>query len=476
MNKNKVLHAFEWKFFERISVQITNFIVTLILARILDPSEYGEVAIILVFISISNTFVQGGFNTALIQKKDVNGDDYTSVFAFTIGTSILVYFFLFFIAPYLSKFYDMSDFVPVMRTMALVLLPGAINSIQVAFCTRDLQFKIIWASSAISSVISGVTGIFLALNGFGVWALVIQQIINQVCNCLVMGIIVRDIPHGKISKKSLNNLIPFGSKILASNLLVSIFLNLRSLIIGIYYTSEELAYFNKGKQFPQTMMDGINTTIQTVLLPMYSKEQDNQSKVKNMMRQTIRLSCYIITPMLLGLALIARPLIRLLLTDKWIASVPFIQMFCVSYMLQPAQIANAQAYKALGDSSTPLKLEGVRKTIEIGLLFLSIKHGTLAIAFSAVLAGIISLLVSLLPNKKILNYKYKEQFSDFGISIILSLAMVAIAYFIGTFINNYLQKMIVEIICAVIVYIIESKIFNIKEFTIVINLLKSKHK
>lgn len=473
-NKEKVVSAFNWKFIERLSVQGASFIVTLLLARLLTPEDYGMIALITVFVSLANTFVQGGFNTALIQKKDATGNDFLSVMLFSLGVAIVLYFILFFVAPGLESFYRMQSFAKIIRVMALMLIPAAINSVQVAFVTKDLRFKVLSASSLISTIAAALIGIAMAYQGFGPWALVAQQLSLQVFSCVSIFLLTHWWPKGKFSMASIKELIPFGSRILGSNLLVTLFLNLRSVIIGRMYSSEDLGYFNRGKQFPQAIMESINGTIQSVLLPVYANEQDDRQKILKMVRMSIQISSYLIFPMMIGLACVASPLVKILLTEKWLPCVPFLQMFAFSYMCQPAQLSTAQAYKAIGDSVTPLRLEFARKTAEIGFLIISLRYGTVAIAFSSVLAGITALVMAFIPNVRILHYSLKQQIADLLPALLMSCVMAVVVLMIGKLALPNLVLIVIQIVVGVLVYFCLSVVTRLDAFAFLMKILKGR--
>lgn len=473
-NKEKVISAFSWKFIERLSVQGASFLITLLLARLLSPEDYGVVALITVFVSIANTFVQGGFNTALIQKKNATEDDFLSVMCFSLGVAVALYGLLFVIAPWLESAYEMSSFSAIIRVMALMLFPAAINSVQVAFVTKELQFKVLSVSSFVSTVLAAAIGIAMAYHGFGAWALVVQQIATQIFSCISIALLTRWWPNGRFSINSIKELIPFGSEIFASNLLVTIFLNLRSLIIGWMYSSKDLGFFNRGKQFPQTAMDSINGTIQSVLLPVYANEQDDHQKILKMVRLSIQISSYLIFPMMVGLACVAKPIVELLLTEKWLPCVPFLQLFAFSYMCQPAQLSTAQAYKAIGDSTTPLYLEFARKLAEVFFLLISLRFGTMAIAFSSVVAGVVALIMAFVPNVRILHYGLREQLADLLPALLMSSLMAVCVMLIKVLALPTLILLCVQIITGVVIYLLLSVIFRPKPFCFIISIVTNK--
>lgn len=475
-NKGKVVSAFSWKFVERLSVQGASFLVTLILARLLSPDDYGVIALITVFISLANTFVQGGFNTALIQKRNATQEDFFSVTVFTLLVAVLLYGVLFISAPWLAAFYAMPEITSIFRVMSLLLIPAAINSVQVAYVTKDLRFKVLSASSLISTGLAAVIGISMAFYGFGAWALVAQQISIQLFSCITILVLTKWNPKGKFSFESIKELVPYGFRILCANLLVTLFLNLRSMIIGRLYSSESLGFFNRGKQFPQAVMESINGTIQSVLLPVYANEQDHQQKMLKMIRLSIQVSSYLIFPMMIGLACVAPALVELLLTEKWLPCVPFLQLFAFSYMCQPAQLSTAQAYRAIGDSKTPLYLEFARKVAEIVLLVISLRYGTVAIAFSSVAAGVVALAMAFVPNVRILHYTIREQLADLLPALLMSLAMGAAVLWIGQIDLSLWLLLVLQILGGAFVYFLLSLFFNPKAFTFLLTLLKRQRR
>ena len=312
---------------ERTGVQGVQFILQLILARLLTPSEYGIISLITVFIVLGNVFIQSGFNTALIQKKDVTEEDFSSVFYLSLFVAMLLYKYYFFSAPLISEFYKMNEITMILRVLSIVLLFGAFNSIQNAIISRTMKFRMLFFSSVISMIISGIIGIILAYLGFGVWALVAQQIVNQISITIILWITLKWRPKLVFSFARVRHLFSYGWKLLLSSLIDTLYMNLRSLIVGKIYTSEMLAFYNRGEQFPQIIVSNINGSIQSVMLPTLSAEQENKKRVKEMVRRSIVTSSYILFPIMVGLAVVAEPLVRIILTEKWIECVPFLQFF-----------------------------------------------------------------------------------------------------------------------------------------------------
>lgn len=473
--EKKVTSAFGWKFIERLSVQGTNFLVTLLLARLLTPSDYGVVSIVTIFIALATTFVQGGLNTALIQRKEVSGDDYVTILAFSESIAAILYILIFFSAPFIGRCYHAQELSGLLRVTAIVLFPGAFNSVQVAYVTRDLRFRVLTVSSFISAIIAAIVGVGMAIVGFGAWALVAQQLVNQFSTCLVTYMVLRWIPKGRFSVVSLKQLLPFGAKVFATNFIVALFLDIRSLLIGQIYSSEALGFFNRGKQFPQAIMESINGTIQTVLLPVYSQKQDSVNSVTDMVSRTVRMSSLILFPMMVGLASVAEPLVSLLLTDKWLDCVPYLQIFAIGYLFQAIQLAIIQAIKAVGDSGTPLKLEMIKKIVEVILLLVTIKRGVLLFASSILLCSAVSHVLNSVSARKILHYSSRRQIVDIFPATFFSAVMAIIVRITIRVVNGDLLRLAVGIVIGLAVYLLMCAVFRIPEMKLMKNtIMKSK--
>ncbi|TGY42351.1 lipopolysaccharide biosynthesis protein [Clostridium sartagoforme] len=471
--KSIVLKSIIWKIMERTGVQGVQFILQLILARLLTPSEYGIISLITVFIVLGNVFIQSGFNTALIQKKDVNEEDFSSVFYLSLFVAMLLYIILFFSAPLISEFYKMNEITMILRVLAIVLLFGAFNSIQNAIISRTMKFRMLFFSSVISMITSGIVGIILAYLGFGVWALVAQQIVNQISITIILWITLKWRPKLVFSFSRVRYLFSYGWKLLLSSLIDTLYMNLRSLIVGKIYTSEMLAFYNRGEQFPQIIVSNINGSIQSVMLPTLSAEQENKRRVKEMVRRSIVTSSYILFPIMVGLAVVAEPLVRIILTEKWIECVPFLQVFCLSYALWPIHTANLQAINALGRSDIFLRLEIVKKIIGVIILAISMFYGVYAIALGGLFSGIISTFINSYPNLKLLNYSYKEQIKDIIPSLLLSIVMGGIVYSILYLNMSPYITLFIQIFIGCIVYIGLSKIFKLECYEYLLKIIKS---
>ncbi|WP_047394911.1 lipopolysaccharide biosynthesis protein [Cetobacterium sp. ZOR0034] len=472
--KTKVLSSLIWKLLERTGIQGIQFVIQIVLARLLSPKDYGVIAIIMIFIALANVFIQSGFSTALIQKKNTDELDYSSVFYLSLGLAGILYFILYLCAPIIANFYKMNELINILRVLSLTLFLGAFNSIQNVFIAKNLDFKKQFFSSLIGIICSGVLGIVLAYKGFGVWTLVYQQLMNQLLICLVLLFIVKWRPKFLFSFKRIKKLFIFGSKLLISSLLDTLYMNLTSLVIGKFYNPAMLGYYNRGNQFPQLIVSNFNGAIQSVIFPTLAAEQHNKIRVKEIMRRSIVTSSYIIFPLMIGLIAVSEPLIKLLLTDKWLDCIPYLRIFCLSYALWPIHTANLQAINAIGRSDVFLKLEIVKKIIGLIILMISLKYGVFAIAIGVVISGLLASFINGYPNKKLLDYGYLEQMKDVLPSLILSLIMGIVIMILSKFNLSDLILILFQILVGIITYLGLSYSLKLECFMYILKILKRK--
>lgn len=476
MRKNDLLNNLSWKFAERIAAQLVTVIVSIILARMLTPQDYGIIAIVTIFITFANVFVSDGFGSALIQKKEVDALDYSSVLYFNIIFSIVLYAILFFCAPLIASFYDdgYEILTPVLRVLGLRIIVSAVNSVQQAYVSRKMIFKKFFWSTLIGTVLSAVVGIGMAYSGFGVWALVGQYLTNTTVGTVTLAVSLRKKPILSFSFKRLKGMVGYGSKILGTSLLITGYQEIRALIIGKVYSSEDLAYYDKGRQFPNLIVTNINTSIGAVLFPKMAQEQDDKTRIREITRKSIRFSSYLMCPLMLGLAAVAEPFVKIVLTDKWLPCVTLLQIFCVVYLFQPIHTANMQAIKAIGRSDVYLKLEIIKKVIELVVLLIVMWISVEAIVVSMAILTMAFTFVNAYPNKKLLNYSFKQQMGDILPSVCMSLVMAVIVYFFGKIPMNAYISFGVQIILGMIVYFALSLITKNSELKYFINLIKKK--
>ena len=450
--KGKVLSSLIWKYLENGGTQGIQFVVQIVLARLLLPADYGLIALVVIFTGIASVFAQSGFNGALIQKKDADEVDFSSVFYLSLFVAFLLYIIIFFAAPFIARFYDEPQLTSIFRILSLTLFIGAFNSIQNAFVARNMLFKKLFFSSTGAIFVSGAVGIFMAYSGFGVWALVGQSITNQLLVMIILWFTVKWRPKLLFSFSRVKKLFSFGWKLLFASLIKTLFIDLRSLVIGKINNPAMLGFYNRGQKFPSFIVGNINGSLQSVMFPVLSKHQHNKQRFNTMVRRSIVTSTFIIFPMMVGLAVIAEPLVEILLTDKWLPCVPFLQIFCADYALTPLNTSNKQAMNALGRSDIFLKVEIIKNIIDLILLGITVFWGVYAIALGRLISSIIATFINAYPNQKLINYSYKEQWKDILPSLLLSLAMGVMIYSVKLLGMKVIATLIVQVCLGIIFY------------------------
>lgn len=476
MSSNSVVSNFIWRFLERCGAQGVTLIVSIVLARLLNPEIYGTVALVTVFTTIMQIFVDSGMGNALIQKKDADDLDFSSVFYFNMIMCSVLYLIMFFIAPFIASFYKIPELTAVVRVLSLILIISGVKNVQQAYVSRHLMFKRFFFATLGGTIGAAIIGILMAYFGFGVWALVAQMLFNTTIDTLILWITVKWRPKKMFSIQRLKSLFSYGWKLLVSALIDTVYNNVRQLIIGKVYTKSDLAYYNNGKKYPEYLVSNINTAIDSVLLPTMSNEQEHPERVKSMTRRAIKTATFIIMPLMVGFAVCSKQLVSLILTDKWLPAVPFMQIFCISFAFYPIHTANLNAIKAMGRSDLFLKLEIIKKSIGVVTIIIAVKFGVMAMAYSMLVTSFISQVVNSWPNKKLLNYSYLEQVKDMLPQIVLSLLMGIIVYFVSFLHLNSLITLLIQIPVGVIVYWLFSKLFHIESYEYIVGMLKNFRK
>lgn len=470
--RGKTIAGLFWTFAERIGAQLVSFVVSIVLARLLMPEEYGIIAIVWVFINICNVFVNSGFGRSLIQKKNADDLDFSSVFWFSMGMSLLLYAGLFLAAPWIARWYDMELLCPVLRVMGLRLIVAAFNTVQKAKVSKEMQFKKFFFSTIGGTLFSAVVGIAMAYMGYGVWALVAQELTNVCIDTTILFITISWRPRLQFSLERMKGLFRYGWKVLVSSLIDTLYEDFRSLYVGKLYTAEDLAYYTRGKQFPHLLVDNVNSSIASVLFPAISAAQGDPDAVKAMARRAMKTSSFVLTPMLVGLAAVAEPMITLLLTEKWLPCVPFLQIICISCALLPLQTANVQAINAVGRSDITLKLSVIKKSFGLVMIIAFTRISVEAMAWAGVATGVFSLLVNAFPNRKLIDYGLKEQLRDIVPNWLLSAAMLVLVRLVHLAGLSLIPELIVMVLVGVVSYVAMSVIFRVESFTYIWKMLK----
>ena len=449
VSRNRILSSLIWVYLENIAAQLVSFIVSIVLARLLNPSDYGTIALVSIFINIANVFVTSSFSFSLVQKRDSDELDYNTIFWFNLAMSVIIYVILFLIAPLVANYYDKQIVTVLLRVLALRIPLSAINSIQLAYVSNKMVFKKSFITNSGGAVISGFIGILLAALGVGIWALVAQTITNVIFSTLLMAIVVQWRPRFEFSMERLRRLLGFGWKLLVTGLMFAVYNELRALVIGKRYSADDLGYYDKGYSFPKLIGANIDTTITRVLFPTLSKSQDDSAQLIAATRRASKTSAFIMTPILFGLAIIAEPLVRVLLTEKWLPCVPYLQVMCLVWR-----------------SDLYLYIELISKCVGVLLIVVTVSlfNSPFAIAVSMLIGQVIAVLIYGAFVSRYIGYTIRQQLFDLLVPGLISAFMCVAIYYLGLFISNSILSMIVQVTVGGCIYIFISELFKIEEY------------
>ena len=452
--KRQTISGLAWKMAERISNQIVRFVIMIVLARLLMPEDYGAIALVIIFVSLCDVILISGLGSPLIQKKEVDNADFSTILYCSLLLSILFYVLLYISAPSISYFYEMDVLCPVLRVLGIGVIISAISSVQNAYVSRNMQFKTFFFATLIGLLASGIIGIYMAYNGWGIWSLVGQTLSNQFINMLVVFLIVRWFPEKVFSFKKLREMWSFGWKILVATIINQLFGDIRTIIIGKFYSKQDLAFYNQGNSYPHLIVNNVNSSISSVLFPAIAKIQDDIPAVRNFLRRSIKTGSFVLFPTLFLFAAMSEPLVSLLLTDKWLPSVPIMQVICLSMSLSPISTPSQQAIKALGRSDITMQQEIIKKSVFLLIIIITSFIGVWAIVIGTAIGEIWCVVVNTYPNKKILNYSYLQQFRDIAPNGACAAVMATVVYIINFIGLSLLTCVITQIILGCVIYFV----------------------
>ena len=411
--RSQSLSGIKWSAIERFAVQGIQFVIGLILARLLTPSDYGIIGMLAIFMAISQTIIDSGFSKALIQKQDRTEIDFSTAFFFNIVVGFVCYVILFVASPYIAAFFKEPILKDVLRVLAINLFLNSLAVVPVAKLSINVDFKTQSKASIISTLLSGTLGIVLAYRGVGVWALVAQSVSHSFVNVLLLWCLLKWKPMWKYSWISFKSLFGYGGNILVAGIISTIYSNINTLVIGKFYTPKDLGYFTRGQQFPSLLSSNLTSIIQRVTFPILSKIQDDNQRLASVYRDYIKISSMGIFFLLVFLAYIAKPLITFLLTDKWIDAVIYLQVFCYAMMFDHISAINLNFLYVKGKTNLVLRLEFIKKALAFILLLISISFGVLAICLSQVVYTQIAIFINTYYTGKFLNLGYIKQLRDY---------------------------------------------------------------
>lgn len=470
--KTKTVTGFLWRLAERVGAQAVTFVVSIVLAWFVVPEDYAIISLVTILITFCNIFVTSGLGNSLVQKKDADNLDFSSVFYFNIVFSVAVYALLWVCAPFIGRFYDSQLLISVVRVMGIRIIIAAVNSVQQAYVSRKMQFKRFFFSTLGGTVASGILGIGMAYFGLGVWSIVGQYLFNALVDTVVLWFTVKWRPEMRFSFSRLKTLFSYGWKLLVSGIIDEAYNNIRSLVIGKIYTKDHLALYTNGQKIPNLIVDNVNSSIASVLFPAIAKKQTDREAVRRMTRRSVKIGAYVMIPLMAGLAMCAESLVHIILPEVWYDCIPYIRITCFSGALIPLQTANLQAIKAIGRSDISLKVEIVKKVTCL-LIFLSVcRISVMTIAYSTIVTSMVSLIINSFPNSKLLGYRYIDQIIDILPYVLMSGVMSVAVYFTGLIPAPTIIVLILQVLAGVAVYTALSVIFKIDSFDFLLDSLK----
>lgn len=473
--KKQTINGIIWSGIERFSVQGIQFLIMIIMARLLTPKDYGLVGMLTVFIAIAQTFIDSGFSQALIRKQNRTETDNSTVFYFNIGVGICIYILFYIIAPFISKFYDIPELTAIMRVISLGVIFNSLAVVQRALLTIRIDFKTQAKASLMAVILSGITGITMAYKGFGVWAIIAQQLTNLSLSTLLLWIFAKWRPKGTFSIDSFRELFTFGSKLLISGILETLYRNIYLIIIGKLFTASKLGYYTRAQQFSDFPSLNLTGIFQRVTYPILCKIQNDKEKLAQAYRKFLRVSAFIIFPLMIGLSAVAEPFILLLLKEQWHFAIIILKIICFAAMWYPIHAINLNLLQVEGRSDLFLRLEVIKKIVGIMILCLTIPLGLIAMCYGQIASSLISLIVNTYYTGKLINVGFIRQMKDLTPTLILVLSMWCIIIFgILPLCENNVIKLTAGIMTGIIYYIGVAWIFKFPELKELLSILKRK--
>ena len=474
MKKTLVVSSLIYKTVERFSVKGLGFIIGILLARMLSPEIYGQIAIVNVFVNLSQSIIEGGLGTALVQNKNTDDRDYSTVFYICMAMSVVMTAIVYIAAPFISNYYSSPEILMPLRVYAFSVFFSSYSSILTAKIQREMRFKQMMVCSLSATVLAGSLAVALAFAGAGIWTLVIYYFSHTVISCISMMIAVRWVPHLTFSVNRAKELYGFGWKMLAASMMCSLYYDLRALIIGKRFSTEDLGYYDRGQQFPFVITLALEASVQSVMFPVLAKAQDDRGEMRGIMKKTLGLGSLMVFPAMIGLAAVAEPLVKLLLTDKWLPCVPFMQIICIAQVPFIVSASNLVAIKSMGRSDIYMKLEFIRRIAMLAMLGLTVLlfDQVIAMAYSFAVSAWLDVLIIAAPNKKLLGYGVWSQVKDTWKILVAALIMGAAVLGINYILMPVALKLVLQILCGIIVYIISCWALKIDILVYALKLLR----
>lgn len=461
--RQKTLKGTIWSFAERFTAQGIHFLVMIIIARLLSPKEFGLIGMLAIFLAVAQSLIDSGFSQALIRKQDRTDIDKNTVFYFNVVISIILYLLLYLISPWVASFYNEPELSEVMRVVCLVVIINSFAVVQRANYVVSIDFKTQTKATLIAAVVSGVIGIYLAYHGYGVWALVYQFVSNSIVNVIVLWAFSKWYPKLVYSWKSFRELFGFGSKLMISGLLDTIYRNIYQLVIGKAFSAESLGHFTNAHKFSDLPSSNLTTVLQRVTYPILCTIQDDDERLALAYRKFLRLSAFIIFPLMCGLAAVSYPLINLVLGEKWHFAAILLIPLCFQMMWYPIHSINLNLLQVKGRSDLFLRLEIIKKIIGVTILFCSLPFGLLVMCYTGIFSSVLCLAINTYYTGKLINVGFFIQMKDISATLILSLLMFGVVFWGISMLQSDIQKLICGVLGGGLFFIALSLLLKMKE-------------
>ena len=476
MGKNKILSGISWSFAEKLLTDLVSTVITIVLSRILMPEDYGLVALVTIFITISSIFVTTGLGTALVRDKNATEEQMATIFYLNVILGIVIYLILFLCAPLIAGYRGNTELVALVRVLGLKIPISSVYNIQHAHVKKKMEFRLFFWSSLAGTVMSGVVGITMAYMGFGAWALVWSTLTDNIMDSIVLFFTTKWFPKPALKVRECKPMIDFGLKILVKEFINRVYAQLRGLIIGLKYSSADLAYNTKGQKFPSMFIEIVNTTVIRVMLPALSEIQDDRDKMRYVIKTSTQLTMFVIVPIMMGLLATADNFITILLTDKWIDSVPYIQAYCLVYMIQPLCVVDERVLEAYGLGNTMIKKQIFDTVISLTTILLALLcfDGAIYLALSLVVSTAIGVCVVMYLSGRQTGYGIVQHFTDNGAMFAVAIVMGVVVYLVGLIDMNVFLTFGLQIFVGIAVYAGLSLMLKLEPAMYIIDFIKKK--
>lgn len=477
MDSKTITHGISWSFAEKLLTEFVSSIIAIVLARLLLPEDYGLVSIVQIFISITSIFVSSGLGTSLVQNKNANEEQISTVFYLNVLIGIILYILLFSISPLIARLYKNDQLTSLIRALALKIPLVSIYNVQHAYVQKNMKFKLFFFSSLIGTIMAGIIGIILANKGYGAWALIFATLTDQIIDIIVLFLTTRWIPSFRLNIKETKSMIGFGRKVLMSDIVTKIYNEIKSLIIGIKYSTSDLAFDTKGKKFSAMPIEITNSSIRRVMFPVFSNIQDDKAEVKRISKSSISIMTFFIAPMLIGLASTSNNFVSVVLTNNWVGCIPYLQIYCFTSLLNPVFVTDIQIMQAYGEGNKLLKINIISTIIDILTIFLTIYifDDPVYLALETVFITLVQMIMYNKACKRIIDFGIKEHLLSIKNPLLLSATMGLVVYFIGNYnIYSQLVTFIVQILSGIVIYVSLNLLFKTQELMYIINYFRNK--